>query len=81
MYALWVRDPHREGHDPEVQDDGGLPREAHPAVEAGVVMDALIVAAVVFVVFLVGAVLVGIGAAVVSGSSNEAGDLDGGPGS
>lgn len=44
-------------------------------------MDALVVAAVVFVVFLVGAVIIGIGAAVVSGRSNEAGDLDGGPGS
>ena len=44
-------------------------------------MDALIVAAVVFVVFLVGAVLVGLCAAAASHRCHEAGDLDGGPGS
>lgn len=65
-----------------MQDDGGLPREAHPAVEAGVVMpDCLIVAAIIALVFAGGAVLVGACSLVVSGRSNEASDLDGGPGS
>lgn len=44
-------------------------------------MDALIVAAVIAVVFMGGAVVAGLCAAAASHRCHEAGDLDGGPGS